>query len=166
MEGVRAAVHRRRLILFWAAALAAAFLLRHVLRALGMQLLAASLLMLLALPLCRQLEKRLPGSAAAILALAMLMAGAAAAVLLLVNLMNNVFRFPLLKHLDWLLGGVFGLVRGAVIVMLIFSVVPTVCSALESMNIPLLTDIINQSKLAVIVQENNMISGVISTLVK
>ena len=65
-----------------------------------------------------------------------------------------------------LLGGVFGLVRGAVIVMLIFSVVPTICSALESMNIPLLTDIINQSKLAVIVQENNMISGVISTLVK
>ena len=89
-----------------------------------------------------------------------------AAVLLLVNLMNNVFRFPLLKHLDWLLGGVFGLVRGAVIVMLIFSVVPTICSALESMDIPLLTDVINESKLAVMLQENNLISGVISTLVK
>ena len=89
-----------------------------------------------------------------------------AAVLLLVNLMNNVFRFPILKHLDWLLGGAFGLVRGAVIVMLIFSVVPTICSALESMDIPLLTDLMNQSRLAVMVQENNMVSNVISTLVK
>ena len=89
-----------------------------------------------------------------------------AAVLLLVNLMNNVFRFPILKHLDWLFGGVFGLVRGAVIVMLIFSVVPTICSALESMDIPLLTDLMNQSRLAVMVQENNMVSNVISTLVK
>jgi len=89
-----------------------------------------------------------------------------AAVLLLVNLLNNVFRFPLLKHFDWLLGGVFGLVRGAVIVMLIFAVVPTICSALESMNIPLLTDVINESKLAVMLQDNNLISGVLDTLVK
>lgn len=89
-----------------------------------------------------------------------------AAVLLLVNLLNNVFRFPILRHFDWLVGGVFGAVRGAVIVMLIFSVVPTICSALESMDIKLLTDIISESKLAVIVQENNMISNVISTLVK
>lgn len=78
MEGVRTAVHRRRLILFWAAALAAAFLLRHVLRALGMQLLAASLLMLLALPLCRQLEKRMAGGFAAALSLALMLAAAAA----------------------------------------------------------------------------------------
>ena len=42
-----------------------------------------------------------------------------AAVLLLVNLLNNVFRFPLLKHLDWLLGGVFGLARGLVVAVLL-----------------------------------------------
>ena len=89
-----------------------------------------------------------------------------AAVLLLVNLLNNVFRFPILRHFDWLVGGVFGAVRGAVIVMLIFSVVPTICSALESMDISLLTEIINESKLAIMVQENNLISNVISTLVR
>ena len=89
-----------------------------------------------------------------------------AAVLLLVNLLNNVFRFPVLKHLDWLLGGAFGLVRGAVIVMLIFSVVPTVCSALESMDIKLLSDMINESKLGVMLQQNNLITNVLNTLVK
>ena len=89
-----------------------------------------------------------------------------AAVLLLVNLLNNVFRFPLLRHLDWLFGGVFGLFRGLVIVMLIFAVMPTITSALESMDVKLLTDVIRESQLAVMVQENNLISGVLNTLVK
>ncbi len=46
--------------------------------------------------------------------------------LLVVNLLNNVFHFPLLRHFDWLLGGVFGLARGAVIMLLILAVVPMV----------------------------------------
>lgn len=64
---------RRRLILAGAGAILAAVLLRGVLRALAMQLLTASLLMLMALPLCRHLEKRLPGSAAALLSLGALL---------------------------------------------------------------------------------------------
>lgn len=89
-----------------------------------------------------------------------------AAVLLLVNLLNNVFRFPLLKHLDWLLGGAFGVVRGAVIVMLIFAVVPTICSALESMDISLLSDLLNESKIGSLLAGNNMVTNVLNTLVK
>ncbi len=89
-----------------------------------------------------------------------------AAVLLLVNLLNNVFRFPLLKHLDWLLGGAFGVVRGAVIVMLIFAVVPTICSALESMDISLLSDLLNESKIGSMLAGNNMVTNVLNTLVK
>ncbi len=72
MERTLKAAHRRRLILFALLAGVAAFLLRDVIRALGMQVLAASVLMLLALPLCRQLEKRLPAGAAAALSLAAL----------------------------------------------------------------------------------------------
>ena len=83
MERTNFAAHRWRLILFWAAVLAAAIFLWDVLRALGMQLLAASVLMLLALPLCRHLEKRLPGGAAAALSLAMLLCSAALALMLL-----------------------------------------------------------------------------------
>lgn len=83
MERTRIAAHRWRLVLFGVLALAAGILLRHVLRALAMQVLAAAVLMLLALPLCRHLEKRLPGSAAAALSLAMLLALTALAVMLL-----------------------------------------------------------------------------------
>jgi len=89
-----------------------------------------------------------------------------AAVLLLVNLLNNVFRFPLLKHLDWLLGGAFGLVRGAVIVMLIFAVVPTLSSALESMDIKFLSQLINESKLGSVLQGNNLVANALNMLVK
>lgn len=89
-----------------------------------------------------------------------------AAVLLLVNLMNNVFRFPLLKHLDWLLGGVFGLVRGAVIVMLIFAVLPALSSGLHSMKIDVLSDLLAGSTFATILQDNNFVSGLITTLLK
>jgi uncharacterized membrane protein required for colicin V production len=46
------------------------------------------------------------------------------AALLLINLLNAVFHFPPLKHFDSLLGGVFGFVRGAIIVMLVFASIP------------------------------------------
>ncbi len=88
------------------------------------------------------------------------------AVLLVVNMLNNVFRFPILRHIDWLLGGAFGLVRGAIIVMLIFAVVPTVNSALESMEISLLSDMMSQSVLGTFIQDNNLIANAINTLVK
>lgn len=45
-------------------------------------------------------------------------------VLLFINLLNSVFHFPLLRHFDSLLGGVFGIARGAIIVMLILAAIP------------------------------------------
>lgn len=84
MERTKMAAHRWRLILFFVGLIAAVVLLWDVIRAIGMQVLAASLLMLLALPVCRQLEKRFSGSMAAILSLVILLCGAAAAMMLLV----------------------------------------------------------------------------------
>ena len=43
-------------------------------------------------------------------------------VTLFVNLLNHVLSFPVLRRIDWLIGGVFGLMRGAVVVMLLFVV--------------------------------------------
>lgn len=43
-------------------------------------------------------------------------------VTLFVNLLNHVISFPILKRVDWLLGGIFGLLRGAVVAMLLFVV--------------------------------------------
>ncbi|MBQ8954594.1 MAG: CvpA family protein [Clostridia bacterium] len=87
-----------------------------------------------------------------------------AAVLLIVNMLNNVFRFPALRHLDWLLGGVFGLVRGLVIVMLIFAVVPTISSALSSMNITMLTELIDASRIGKIFQDSNFVANTLQSI--
>ena len=88
------------------------------------------------------------------------------AVLLFVNMLNNVFRFPMIRHFDWLLGGAFGLVRGAVIVMLIFAVVPTVCSALESMDISLLSDLVNESTIGKMLSDFNPVTNALNSLIK
>lgn len=90
MQHIRAD-HRR---LYWAGviALAAAFLLRHVLLALLTQLLAGYLLMALALPLCRLLEKHLPPTAAALCSFAALAAVALAALLLIIPPLLLQFR--------------------------------------------------------------------------
>lgn len=43
-------------------------------------------------------------------------------VTLFVNLLNHVISFPVLRKVDWLIGGVFGLLRGAVVSMLLYVV--------------------------------------------
>ncbi|MBQ8536190.1 MAG: CvpA family protein [Clostridia bacterium] len=42
------------------------------------------------------------------------------------NLLRAVFRFPLLKQLDWLVGGVFGALRGVIFCYAIFVLIPLV----------------------------------------
>ena len=80
-------------LLGWAAAAAlAGVLLRRVLWALLTQLAAAAVLMLLALPLCRLLERRWSASASAALSLGTLAAGVVAAVVLFVPPVMRQFR--------------------------------------------------------------------------
>lgn len=96
MERTIPAAHRRRLFLFGAGALAAAVLLRQVLLALAIQLAAGAVLMLLALPLCRLLERRMPPSGAAATSLALLLAGSAALMMLVLP--------PLVRQVQQLTG--------------------------------------------------------------
>lgn len=118
MERTNIAAHRWRLILFGAGALTAAILLRHVLRALGMQLLAASILMLLALPLCRHLEKRLPSGMAAALSLALLLCGVVVLLMLLAPPVTEQLQAlgaslpALLENLKGLLARLMGWLEG------------------------------------------------------
>ena len=58
----------------------------------------------------------------------------------------------------------FGLVRGAVIVMLIFAVIPTVSSALESMNISLLSDLVNASTFGKFFESSNLVANTLQTI--
>ena len=45
---------------------------------------------------------------------------------LVVNLLDHVISFPLVRGFDWLLGGIFGLARGLVIVVLVLCVLPAI----------------------------------------
>lgn len=51
---------------------------------------------------------------------------------LIVNLLNHTIRFPLVKKVDWLLGGLLGLARGAVISVLLLTVLPSVVSLVSA----------------------------------
>lgn len=103
MERTKIAAHHWRLILFAVGGLVAAVLLWDVLRALAMQLLAAALLMLLALPLCRHLERRMPGGVAAAVSLAMLLVAAVLVLMLLVP--------PVVGQIQTLMASLPGLVE-------------------------------------------------------
>ena len=43
---------------------------------------------------------------------------------LIVNLLDHVISFPLVRGFDWLLGGIFGLARGLVVVVLVLCLLP------------------------------------------
>lgn len=44
---------------------------------------------------------------------------------LIVNLLDNVISFPVVRGFDWLLGGIFGLIRGLVIVVALMFLLPS-----------------------------------------
>ncbi|MBE0601563.1 MAG: CvpA family protein, partial [Firmicutes bacterium] len=49
---------------------------------------------------------------------------------ILINLLKSVFRFPLLKQLDWLVGGLFGFAIGTVTCFVIFTAMPILQSVI------------------------------------
>lgn len=65
---------------------------------------------------------------------------------LLVNLFAAVFRFPQLRHLDGLLGGLIGLVRGFVILSLVFAVLPALASTLQSLGVKGIQEMVDSSR--------------------
>ena len=77
----------------------------------------------------------------------------------LLGLIQHVFDLPLLKQLDWLAGGAFGLVRGALILYAIFLLIPILSTIipLDSFN-----ELLAQSSLAPIFQSDGFFSRVIS----
>lgn len=49
---------------------------------------------------------------------------------LIIGLIGYMFRFPVLKHLDALLGGAFGVIRGIFVVYILFALVPILMTVL------------------------------------
>lgn len=62
-----------------------------------------------------------------------------------INLINYVFELPVLRHLDALIGGLFGLVRGVLLMYILFALVPIVLAVAP---LQMITDLIEASRLA------------------
>ena len=62
-----------------------------------------------------------------------------------INLIHYVFELPVLRHLDSLIGGMFGLVRGVLLMYILFALVPIVLAIAP---VQIITDMIDASRLA------------------
>jgi len=87
-----------------------------------------------------------------------------AVVSLVVNLLDSVIRFPVLRMFDWLLGGVCGLLRGLVVAVLLLCVLPSIVSVIS----PELTQgLLSNSALYGIVSQLDFlnVAGMVSQLI-
>jgi len=78
---------------------------------------------------------------------------------ILINLVKSVFRFPVLKQLDWLAGGVFGFLIGCVLCFIVFTAMPLLQSVIP---ITQFQDLANQSALAKIFENGNLIISIMN----
>ena len=76
-----------------------------------------------------------------------------------VNLLDHVIQFPLLRHFDWLIGGVFGLVRGGFIVAVLCSVLPT---ALSAISLDVVQEMVNTSKFVSVFKDMGLLNKLMS----
>lgn len=78
---------------------------------------------------------------------------------IVVNLLRAVFRFPLLKQLDWLAGGVLGFLRGVLICYAAFAVAPLI---LTMVPIDLISQLLEESTFAPIFNNGSMILSIMN----
>ncbi len=78
---------------------------------------------------------------------------------IIVNAIRAVFRFPVLKQLDWLVGGVFGFLRGALICYAVFAILPLVLTVVP---VDLVETVVAESALAPVFNNGNLILAIMN----
>lgn len=78
---------------------------------------------------------------------------------IIINMLRCVFRFPLLKQLDWLAGGVFGALRGVVFCYVVFALVPLLVTVVPFEQF---SEMVEQSTLASIFNNGDLIMSIIN----
>ena len=78
---------------------------------------------------------------------------------IVINLLKSVFKFPLLKQLDWLAGGAFGFVIGCTLCFVIFTAMPVFQSLIPLDNFQ---QLVEQSALADIFQNGNLVVSIMN----
>ena len=77
----------------------------------------------------------------------------------IVNLLKAIFRFPVLKQLNSLAGGVFGLLRGGLLCFVLFALTPLLLTVVP---VEGLGDMINTSALAPLFNSGNLILSIMN----
>jgi len=72
-----------------------------------------------------------------------------------IHLVQYVFELPVLRHLDSLIGGVFGLVRGVLLLFILFALVPIVLAIAP---VPMIEEMVAASRLAPIFDSQLILS--------
>lgn len=80
------------------------------------------------------------------------------ALTMLTNLLNYMFRFPSLKYLDTILGGILGVARGIFFVYILFALVPIAISVLPIEGI---SEYIDASQLGSIIQRSSIVTTIL-----
>lgn len=75
------------------------------------------------------------------------------------NVIRAVFRLPLLKQLDWLVGGVFGFLRGLLLCLCVFTIVPLVLTVVP---IDAVSAVLEESVLAPVFSSGNLILSIMN----
>lgn len=78
---------------------------------------------------------------------------------ILINLLRAVFRFPVLKHLDWLMGGAFGFLQGILLCFAVLTVLPLMESIIP---IPEFRQLVDESQLAQVFTNGNLIISIMN----
>lgn len=78
---------------------------------------------------------------------------------ILISLIHHVFQLPILKQLDWLAGGAFGLIRGLLILYVVFLIVPILSTVIP---MDTFNELLAQSALAPYFQKDTLFSWVIA----
>ena len=75
------------------------------------------------------------------------------------NLIRAIFRFPVLKQLDGLTGGIFGLLRGLLICLAVFTLIPLVQTMIP---LEFITQLLEESQLAPLFMNGNLITAIMN----
>lgn len=86
-------------------------------------------------------------------------AGVFIAFSLVSNLIRAVFRFPVLKQADALAGGVFGLLRGVLLCLIVFTLIPLVQTMVP---LDVINQLLEESQLAPIFMNGNLITAIMN----
>ena len=78
---------------------------------------------------------------------------------ILINMLRAVFRFPVLKHLDALMGGVFGFLLGVMLCFVAFTILPLLESVIP---IPEFAQLVDESSLARVFENGNLIISIMN----